>query len=112
MNKCLVKFIGMLSLVFTVGMCAIKPDTRSFAPLAIGSALMLMVYAGGYYSPEVTIAVWLRGKCFGADLPGYIASQVLENAGTVASRFLLTKTIRLERTEHRVAARSCCRLGI
>ena len=48
-------------------MCAIKPDIGGFAPLAIGSALMVMVYAGGHvsgghYNPAVTLAVWLRGR--------------------------------------------------
>jgi glycerol uptake facilitator-like aquaporin len=52
------------------------------APLAIGSALMIMVYAGGHisgghYNSAATIAVWLRGKCPASDVPGYIASQVV-----------------------------------
>ena len=34
MNKYLVEFIGTFFLVFTVGMCVIKPDAGSFAPLA------------------------------------------------------------------------------
>ncbi|MEI6389753.1 MAG: aquaporin [Verrucomicrobiota bacterium] len=88
MNKYLVEFIGTFFLVFTVGMCVIKPDAGNFAPLAIGAALMIMVYAGGHisgghYNPAVTIAVWLRGKCPGSDVPGYIASQVV--AGVAAA---------------------------
>ena len=72
MNKYLVESIGTFFLVFTVGMCVIKPDVGHFAPLAIGSALMVMVYAGGHisgghYNPAVTLAVWLRGKCATAD---------------------------------------------
>ena len=36
------------------------------APLAIGSALMVMIYAGGHisgghYNPAVTLAVWIAG---------------------------------------------------
>lgn len=62
MNKYVVEFIGTFFLVFTVGMCVIKPDVGSLAPLAIGGALMVMVYAGGHisgghYNPVVTIAV-------------------------------------------------------
>ncbi len=88
MNKYITEFIGTFFLVFTVGMCVIKPDAGSFAPLAIGSALMVMVYAGGHisgghFNPAVTIAVWLRGKCPAADVGGYIASQVV--AGIVAA---------------------------
>ena len=81
MNKYLVESIGTFFLVFTVGMCVIKPDVGHFAPLAIGSALMVMVYAGGHisgghYNPAVTLAVWLRGKCATAEVPGYMAAQV------------------------------------
>ena len=88
MNKYLVEFIGTFFLVFAVGMCVIKPDVGNFAPLAIGSALMVMVYAGGHisgghYNPAVTLAVWLRGKCATADVPGYMASQIV--AGVVAA---------------------------
>ena len=94
MNKYVVEFIGTFFLVFTVGMCVIKPDAGSFAPLAIGAALMVMVYAGGHisgghFNPAVTIAVWVRGKCPGADVPGYIASQaVAAFAAAVAALFL------------------------
>jgi aquaporin Z len=88
MNKYLVEFIGTFFLVFTVGMCVIKPDAGGFAPLAIGTALMVMVYAGGHisgghYNPAVTTAVWLRGKCPSTDVPGYIASQIV--AGVAAA---------------------------
>ena len=62
MNKYVVEFIGTFFLVFTVGMCVIKSDVGSLAPLAIGGALIVMVYAGGHisgghYNPAVTIAV-------------------------------------------------------
>jgi aquaporin Z len=87
MKKYITEFIGAFFLVFTVGMCVIKPDAGSFAPLAIGSALMIMVYAGGHisgghYNPAVTLAVWLRGRCAGADVPGYILAQAI---GAVAA---------------------------
>lgn len=37
-------------LVLTVGRCVIKPDAGGFAPIAIGSVLMVMVYVGGHVS--------------------------------------------------------------
>jgi aquaporin Z len=88
MNKYLVEFIGTFFLVFTVGMCVIKPDVGNFAPIAIGSVLMVMIYAGGHisgghYNPAVTLAVWMRGKCATTDVPGYIASQIV--AGVAAA---------------------------
>ena len=61
------------------------------APLAIGAALMVMVYAGGHisgghYNPAVTLAVWLRGKCPTSDVPGYILSQIV---AAVAAAFVV-----------------------
>ena len=90
MKKYLTEFIGTFFLVLTVGMCVMNPHAVDVAPLAIGSALMIMVYAGGHisgghYNPAVTFAVWLRGACPGADVPGYLASQVL---GGVLAAFL------------------------
>ena len=93
MKKYLVEFIGTFFLVLTVGMTVIEPHAAGgLAPLAIGSALMIMVYAGGHvsgghYNPAVTVAVWLRGRCSQADVPGYIGSQLA--AGIVAAFVVL-----------------------
>ncbi len=82
MKKYLTEFIGTFFLVMTVGMCVIDPGAGVMAPLAIGSALMIMVYAGGHisgghYNPAVTLAVWLRGKCPASDVGPYMGSQIL-----------------------------------
>jgi aquaporin Z len=93
MKKYLVEFIGTFFLVLTVGMTVIEPHAAGdLAPLAIGSALMIMVYAGGHvsgghYNPAVTVAVWLRGRCSSAEVPGYIGSQLA--AGIVAAFVVL-----------------------
>ncbi len=92
MKKYLVEFIGTFFLVFTIGMVVIDPGAGALAPLAIGSALMIMVYAGGHvsgghYNPAVTLAVWLRGRCPVADVPGYIGAQIA--AGIVAAMTVL-----------------------
>src|SRR5690242_17069034 len=93
MKKYIVEFIGTFFLVLTVGMTVIEPGAAGgLAPLAIGSALMIMVYAGGHvsgghYNPAVTVAVWLRGRCPQADVPGYIGSQV--SAAIVAAFMVL-----------------------
>ena len=82
MKKYATEFIGTFFLVLAVGMSVIEPGgAGNLAPLAIGSALMIMVYAGGHisgahYNPAVTLAVYLRGKCPKSEVPGYIASQV------------------------------------
>lgn len=82
MKKYLVEFIGTFFLVFTIGSVVIDPGAGALAPVAIGSALMVMVYAGGHisgghYNPAVTLGVWLRGKCASGDVPGYMAAQVV-----------------------------------
>jgi len=82
MRKYIVEFIGTFFLVFTVGMTVVDPGSAgNLAPLAIGAALMVMVYAGGHvsgahYNPAVTVAVWLRGHCTQADAFRYIGAQV------------------------------------
>lgn len=88
MRKYLAEFIGTFFFVLTVGCTVIAPGAGSMAPLAIGSALMVMVYACGHISgahlnPAVTLAVWLRGRCAASDVPGYIFSQLV--AGILAA---------------------------
>jgi aquaporin Z len=82
MNKYLVELIGTFFLVLTVGMTVIGPgDAGAMAPLAIGSVLMVMIFAGGHisgahYNPAVTLAVWIRGRCPTSDLAGYFGGQI------------------------------------
>ncbi|HEU6448073.1 MAG TPA: aquaporin [Verrucomicrobiae bacterium] len=82
MKKYLVEFIGMFVFVLAVGMVVINPGAGTLAPLAIGSVLMILVYAGGHvsgghYNPAVTLAVWLRGRCTAMDVPAYWIAQIL-----------------------------------
>ena len=75
--KLVVEFIGTFFLVFTVGMTVKGPDgAGAMAALAIGSSLMVMVYAGGHfsgghYNPAVTLGVTLRGKATWAEAIPY-----------------------------------------
>jgi len=76
MNKYLVEFIGTFFLVLTVGCSVVIGGAGVIAPLAIGSALMVMIYAGGHvsgghYNPAVTLGVWVRGKCPTKDVIPY-----------------------------------------
>ncbi len=81
--KLIVEFIGTFFLVFTVGQTVMSPDgATTLAPLAIGSALMVMIYAGGHfsgghYNPAVTLGVTLRGKATWAEAGPYMVAQVL-----------------------------------
>ena len=92
MKKYIVEFIGTFFLVFTIGMVVIEPGAGTLAPVAIGSVLAVMIYAGGHvsgahYNPAVTLAVWLRGKCDSKDVLPYIAAQAV--AGVVAALLVL-----------------------
>lgn len=96
MRKYVVEFIGTFFLVFTVGQTVIEPDSaKNLAPLAIGSALMVMIYAGGHisgghFNPAVTLGVTLRGRCAWAELPLYWIGQLL-GAGAAALCVLFLK---------------------
>jgi aquaporin Z len=88
MNKYITEFIGTFFLILTVGCSVIIGGAGVIAPLAIGSALMVMIYAGGHvsgghYNPAVTLAVWLRGKCPLKDVAPYWIAQFV--AGVLAA---------------------------
>jgi aquaporin Z len=82
MKKYLMELIGTFFLVFTVGMSVLAGGDGAIPPLAIGSVLMVMIYAGGHisgghYNPAVTLGVWLRGRCSGRDAIPYMLFQTL-----------------------------------
>jgi aquaporin Z len=80
MSRYLTEFIGTFFLVLTIGLTIVSGS--QFAPLAIGSVLMVMVYMGGHvsgahYNPAVTLAAVLRGKMKRSDVAPYMLVQVL-----------------------------------
>src|SRR3984893_17678447 len=82
MQKYLAEFIGAFFLVLTIGCTVIGHGAGPLAPLAIGSALMVMIFAGGHisgghFNPAVTLGVWLRGKCETKDVVPYMIFQVM-----------------------------------
>lgn len=82
MNKYVMELVGTFFLVFTVGCTVVGNGAGALAPLAIGSALMIMIFAGGHisgghYNPAVTLGVWLRGKCETKDAAGYMIFQIV-----------------------------------
>ena len=88
MNKYLTEFIGTFFLVLTVGCTVIPGAAGVIPPLAIGAALMVMIFAGGHisgghYNPAVTLGVFLRGRCAAKDVVPYWLAQVA--AGLVAA---------------------------
>jgi aquaporin Z len=82
MNKYVAEFIGTFFLVLTIGCTVIGHGAGPLAPLAIGSALMVMIFAGGHisgghFNPAVTLGVWLRGKCEAKDVAPYMIFQII-----------------------------------
>jgi aquaporin Z len=90
MNKYLTEFIGTFFLVLTIGCTVIAGGPHVVPPLAIGAALMVMIFAGGHvsgghYNPAVTLGVWMRGRCPSADVAPYWISQI---AGALVAAFV------------------------
>jgi aquaporin Z len=86
MKKYIVEFIGTFFLVFTVGI-AVR-TSAPLAPIAIGSILMVMIFAGGHisgghFNPAVSLAAFLRGRLAKVDLLPYWIAQFV--AGVVAA---------------------------
>lgn len=96
MNKYIAEFIGTFFLVLTIGCTGIGAGSSVIAPLAIGAALMVMVFAGGHvsgghYNPAVTLGVLIRGKVKAADVAPYWIAQLV--AAAVAA-LLVNKFLR------------------
>jgi aquaporin Z len=90
MNKYIAEFIGTFFLVLTIGCTVIPGAAGVIPPLAIGAALMVMIFAGGHvsgahFNPAVTLAVFIRGRCDAKDVVPYWIAQV---AAGVAAAFV------------------------
>lgn len=88
MSKYLTELIGTFFLVLTVGLTV--TGGSSLAPIAIGTALMVMVYMGGHisgahYNPAVSLAVLMRGKIETAEAVKYMVFQVV---GAILAAFI------------------------
>ena len=94
MNKYIAEFIGTFFFVLTIGCTVIGSGAGALAPLAIGSALMVMNFAGGHisgghFNPAVTLGVWLRGKCDTKDVAPYVTFQIIAAVlAAIAVKFL------------------------
>ncbi len=82
LKKYLVELVGTFFLVLTIACTALLGADGVIAPLAIGSALMVMVYAGGHisgghYNPAVSLAAAIRGALEWKHFIPYVIAQVL-----------------------------------
>ena len=73
------EFTGAFFLVLTIGLVTVQGVVP--APLAIGAALMVLVYMGGHisgahYNPAISIAIMMRGKLDRRELLPYVMAQI------------------------------------
>jgi aquaporin Z len=97
MRKLLTEFIGTFFFVLVIGM-TVAGGKGDFAPIAIGTALMCMVFAGGHisgghYNPAVSLAILIRGKITFSETIQYMIVQVIGGivAALVVQSFLADK---------------------
>src|SRR2546429_5936026 len=96
MNKYIAELIGTFFLVLTIGCTGIGPGAGVIAPLAIGAALIRIVFAGGqisgaHYNPAVTLGVLIRGKVNVTDVVPYWLAQL---AGSAIAALIVSKILR------------------
>lgn len=90
--KLFYEFLGTFFLMLTIGMTVIGTNHPEFwAPVAIGSVLAVMIYAGGHvsgghYNPAVSLAVYLRKKLSFENMLMYFAVQL---AGAATAAFIV-----------------------
>ena len=95
MKKYITEFIGTFFLVLIVGMNSFAGGANL---LAIGSILMVMIYAGGHisgahYNPAVTLGVLIRGRISTGDAIGYMVAQI---AGAAVAALISAKLMGVE----------------
>jgi aquaporin Z len=92
MRKLITEFIGTFFLVLVIGLVVLSDAGKGgFAPIAIGSVLMVMIFAGAHvsgahYNPAVTLAVLLRGRIPVKEAIPYMIVQV---AGSIVAAFVV-----------------------
>lgn len=88
MPKYITEFVGTFLFLFVIALVA--PSGHPLTPLAIGGALMVMVYmggavSGGHYNPAVTIGLASVKKIAWSEVGPYIVAQL---AGAVCAFML------------------------
>ena len=97
LHKLIAEFIGTFFLALTICTAAVHGSAGEYAPFAIASTLMVMIYglghvSGAHFNPAVTVGIWLRGACEKDEVAPYIAVQVIAGAAAalVSANLLIT----------------------
>jgi aquaporin Z len=93
MKNYITEFLGTFFLVLTIGLTVIGQSPM--APLAIGAALMVMVYmgghiSGGHYNPAVSLAAMMAGALPSKSYLPYVVSQLLGALAAAVVVFIVT----------------------
>src|SRR5258708_39178445 len=93
LRKCVVEFIGTFFLVFVIG-CVSSQAHVFLAPLAIGAALMVMIFAGGHISggdfkPPGRLGGLVRGKSTGRWGGFFLGAQIIVAVAGALERTLV-----------------------
>jgi aquaporin Z len=80
MRKVVTELIG--TFLFVLAICSAVFSKSDLAPIAIGAALMINVYAGGHisgghFNPAVSLAAFLRGRLTSGELLPYMGAQIV-----------------------------------
>ena len=94
-RKLIAEFIGTFFLTLTVCMTSYSKVSADLQPLAVGVALIGLIYAGGYisgsiFNPAVTLAVLLRGRLNIKEAGAYITAQFLGGIAAALVTIVLT----------------------
>lgn len=97
-RKLVTEAIGTFFLVLTIGCTVIFSGDAGkgiIPPLAIGSALMVMIFAGGHisgahYNPAVSLAAMVRGRLPKGELVPYWVAQLVGAALAACAAMYLT----------------------
>src|SRR5215467_6430037 len=90
--KLLTEFVGTFIFLFVVALSGLAGP---WAPLAIGSALMVMVYMGGHvsgahYNPAVSLGLFLRRKIDATTLAAYWVAQLVGGGLAFVAGYLMS----------------------
>ena len=98
--KVMTEFVGTFLFLFVISLAATSGSM--LAPLAIGGALMVMVYmgghrSGGHYNPAVSFGAYLGKLLSAADLVAYVLAQIIAGVCAFSLGFYIThKTVAIE----------------
>ena len=90
--KVFTEFVGTFLFLFVIALAAVSGSPLT--PLAIGGALMVMVYmgghrSGGHYNPAVSFGFFLQKKLTAGEFLSYIVAQVVAGIAAFALGFYI-----------------------